>query len=155
MGNQNILPSNRAAFAGVIDPDAYAPAAISTGWVSMVTFKNIMAVVMAGDFGTAGTINAKLEQAQDSGGTGVKDITGKAITALTQAGSDSNKQAIINCRDDELDINNDFTHVRLTVTVGDTTSPVTATSDMAAFIIGMDPKFGPADDLASVDEVVS
>ena len=151
MTNQNILPSMRAAVVGVIDPDAYAAAAVSSGWIDASEFHDFMALVMAGTFGTNGTIDAKLEQATDGSGTGAKDIAGKAITQLTDAGTDDDKQAIINLRMDELDVNNTFTHFRLTVTVA------VATSDMGAVVLGMSPRYGPAsdNDLASVDEIVA
>lgn len=149
MDNPNILPSNRAVLAGVIDPDAYAAGTVTSGWISMADFGAIQAIVMAGDLGTSATLDAKLEQASDSSGTGAKDITGKAITQLTQAGSDSNKQAIINCRADELDVDNSFTHVRLSMTVA------TATSDAGALVLGHDARYAPEADLSSVDEVVS
>lgn len=149
--NPNILPSKRAGVVGVIDPDAYAASTYTTGWISMVDYQSIMAVVMAGDLGASATLDAKLQQATDGSGTGAKDIAGKAITQLTQAGSDSNKQAIINCRADELDVNNGFTHVRLSMTIG------TATSDAGAIVLGFDRRYGDADagDLATVDEIVA
>ncbi len=146
--NANIKPSNAAVLAGVIDPDAYTAAAYSTGWVSMATYDAIQGIVFAGTLGASATIDAKLEQATDSSGTGVKDISGKAITQLTQAGTDSDKQAIINCRSDELDVANSFNHVRLTVTVG------TATSDMGACILGHNARYQPATDISTVDEVI-
>lgn len=149
MDNPNTLPSNRAVLAGVIDPDAATAATYTTGWISMADFGSIQAVIMAGTLGTSATLDAKLEQASDGSGTGAKDITGKAITQLTQGGTDSDKQAIINCRAEELDVDNSFTHVRLSVTVG------TATSDVAAFVLGHDARYAPADDISTVDEVVS
>jgi len=147
--NPNVLPSNAAPIAGVIDPDAYTAAAYSTAWISMRDFGSILATVMAGTLGASATLDAKLEQATDSSGTGVKDITGKAITQLTQAGTDSDKQAQINCRADELDVDNSFDYARLTVTVA------VATSDIGAIVQGFDARYQPAADLASVDEIVS
>src|SRR5690606_40992443 len=117
-GNPNILPSDRAVIVGVIDPDAYATSTVATGWIDMAKYKSLMAVVMAGDLGASATLDAKLRQATDSSGTGAKDITGKAITQIT----DSNKQAVINCRDDELDQENGFTHVALSMTIAEATS---------------------------------
>ncbi len=146
--NPNIKPSNRGVLAAVIDPDALTAATHTSGWVSMVDFGAIMAVIMAGTLGASATVDAKLEQATDSSGTGTKDISGKAITQLTQAGTDSDKQAIINCRSDELDVNNSFTHVRLSITVG------TATSDGGGLILGFDGRYQPVADASTVDEVV-
>lgn len=143
----NNLPSDEVALVGVIDPDAYAANTYTTAWVDMGEYNAILATVFAGDLGSSATLDAKLEQATDSSGTGAKDISGKAITQLTQAGTDSNKQAMINLRDDELDVANAFTHARLSVTVG------TATSDMNATVQGFYARYTPAN-LASVDEVV-
>lgn len=152
MRNPNILPSNDVAIVGSIDPDANTAAAYSTAYANMADFGAVMAVIQAGTLGTNATIDAKLVQAQDAAGTGAKDITGKAITQLTQASpDDSDKQAIINCRPEELDIDNDFTHVKLVLTVG------TATSDCSGLLLGLSPAESPAsdNDLSSVAEIVS
>lgn len=149
--NPNLLPSDRAAIVGVIDPDVTAAGAVSTGWVAAKDFLTFMAIVFAGTLGSSATLDAKIEQASDSSGTGAKDVTGKAITQLTQAGTDSDKQAIINVKQSDLDLVNGFTHLRLTVTVG------TASSDAGAVLLGFDPAYGPASDYdaASVDEIVA
>lgn len=148
--NNNILPSDRSVLAGAIDPDATAAGAVSTGWIHMGTYASIMAIAFAGTLGTNATFDAKLQQATDSSGTGAKDITGKAITQLTQAGTDdSDKQAIINCRSDELDVANGFDYVRLTITVA------VATSDVGGCVLGFDARYQPQADAASVAEVVS
>jgi hypothetical protein len=142
----NAKPNKKTTLVGIIDPDAYAAGAYSTGWVDMRKFNAIQAVVMAGTLGASATLDAKLEQASDGSGTGVKDITGKAITQLVKASNDDD-QAIILLRDDELDVANSFTHARLTMTVG------TATSDAGAVVLGHYARYTPAA-LASVVEVV-
>lgn len=144
-------PSDRVAVAAAIDPDVTAAGTVTSGWVAMSDFEKIMAVVMAGTLGSSATLDAKLEQATDSSGTGAKDITGKAITQLTQAGTDSDKQAVINCRADELDVDNSFTHVRLSITVA------TATSDVGGVVLGLNPRYGAASDsdATTVDEIVT
>jgi hypothetical protein len=150
IANTSIPASNLAGVAGIIDPDAYGTGAVSTGWIDMSVWGALMAIVMAGDLGSAATLDAKLEQAKDSGGTAAKDLTGKAITQMTKAGSDDNKQALINLRPDELDVNGGFTHVRLTMTVG------TAASDAGAVVLGLHARYGSAsdNDAATVDEIV-
>ena len=139
------------ALVATIDPDAYTAAAYTSDYVDMSKFHRIQAMVLVGDMGASGTIDAKLVQATDSSGTGSKDISGKAITQLTQAGSDDNKQAIINLHMSELDLDNNFDFCALTVTVA------AATSDMGAVIIGVDARHDPAtaSDLSTVDEIVS
>ena len=54
-------------------------------------------------------------------------------------------------RDEELDIDNDFTHVALEI------ETKVAASDSAGTLLGLSPANGPAqdNDLASVDEIVS
>ncbi len=147
----NTLPSEQAAVCAVIDPDANAAGALTSDYVDMGLFEAVQGIVLCGTMGSSGTLDAKLVQAQDSSGTGVKDITGKAITQLTDGGSDSDKQAVINCRAEELDTTNGFNHVALILTTA------TATGDSAALIMGHNPRFAPAsdNDLASVDEIVS
>lgn len=148
---KTLLPSDRVAVVGVIDPDVQTAATYTSGWIDMADFASIMAVVMAGTLGSSATLDAKLEQATSAAGAGAKDITGKAIAQLTQAGTDSDKQAIIECFADDLDLENAFTHVRLSMTVG------TATSDAGAIVLGLDPRYPPArnSDAATVDEIVS
>jgi hypothetical protein len=156
MSNPNILPSNRAVLAAVIDPDQTSPGTATTGWVSMATYESLQAIVGVGDMETGGTVDAVLQQATDASGTGAKDISGKAITQLTKAGSKNDHQAIINLRSEELDVANAFTHVRLSVTVGDAVnSPASAKSDIFAVILGHNARYAPASDATTVSEVVS
>lgn len=147
--NGNALPSEIAAVAAVIDPDANGTGALTSDWVSMADFESVMAIVLAGTLGTSATLDAKLQQATDSSGTGAKDISGKAITQLVKASNDDD-QAIINCRAEDLDLDNNFTHVALVMTTG------TATSDSAGIVLGFNPRRMPVDgeDLASVVEIV-
>lgn len=148
--NSNLKPSDQVAVVGAIDPDANGAATYTTGWVSLADWSGLLAVVMAGTLGSSATLDAKFEQATDAAGTGAKDVTGKAITQLTQAGTDSDKQALINLFPTDLDFANNFTHARLSMTVG------TATSDCGAVLLGLYPRNGAASDsdAATVDEIV-
>ena len=146
-----LRPSDVAAVLGAIDPDAYAAGTYTTGWIDMKTFGSVLAIVMAGDLGAGATLDAKIEQATSAAGAGVKDVAAKAITQLTKAGTDDNKQALINLSAEDLDIANGFTHVRLSMTVG------TAASDAGAVVLGFDARYQPASDsdAATVDEIVA
>ena len=84
MGMSNTLPSEVAAVVATIDPDVYTAATYLSDAIDMAKFDQILAVVMSGTLGASATIAAKLTQATTSGGT-YKDITGKAITTLSQA----------------------------------------------------------------------
>lgn len=147
----NCKPSERAALLAAIDPDVTTASTVNSGWVDASKFHTLMAVVMAGTLGTSATVDAKLEQATSAAGAGAKDISGAAITQLTEAGTDSDKQALINLRTDELDVDGGFSFVRLSITVG------TATSDAAGLLWGFDPRFGPASDFdaATVAEIAN
>lgn len=151
MENPNLLASQRSAVVATIDPDAYTAADYSSDFVDMRAFGAIQAIVMAGALGTNATLSARLEESPYNNGSNLSNITGKAITPLLENGTDSDKQAIINCRADELDVNNGSRYVRLTMTVA------TATSDAGAIVMGHDARQGPAsdNDLASVDEIVA
>lgn len=145
----NALPSEQAAVVGNIDPDAYAASTVTTGWVAAKNFHSFLAIVQAGTLGASATLDAKLEQATDSSGTGVKAVTGKAITQLTQAGTDDDKQALINLKTEELDVEGGFDFIRLSMTIG------VAASDAGGILLGLNPRFGPAsdNDASTVDEI--
>lgn len=149
MSNLNILPSDDVTVVGVIDPDLNTAGTYTTAWVDMGIFQGLQSIILAGALGTGATLDAKLEQATDDSGTGVKDVPDKAITQLTEAGGDSDKQVIINCFPEELDINNDYSHVRLSVTIAN------ASSDSCAVVLGHYARYQPQTAIASVAEVVN
>lgn len=131
-----------------IEPDAYANNTYTTNWLSMRDYQRLAAVLMIGTLGSSATIDAKLRQAKTSGGAGAKDVTGKAITQLTQAGSDSDKMVVIELNAEELDVTGKYDHVQLSVTIG------TATSDFAALVIRFVSNYSPVD-RTNLDEVVA
>lgn len=135
--NPNIKFAERTAVLATIDPVSQGAGTVSTGWVSMSQVNSVAALIQTGVLGTSATVDAKLQQAQDSSGTGAKDITGKAITQIVKASGD-NKQAIVECRDTELDVTGGFSYVRLSITVG------TAASLVGASLLGTNPSYIPA-----------
>lgn len=149
----NVRPSSRAALVGNLAPLSHTSAR-TTEYVDMAKFKSILALIEVGVMTDGGTCNAKLVQATDAAGTGSKDISGKAITALTTTMSPTvdanNREAEINCHEQELDIANSFRYVALTITTA------TQASVTAGQILGFDPVYGPAsdNDLASVAQIV-
>lgn len=147
MSNTNIKASDTGTVVAVIDPKSTV-AAQNTDWIDVSDVYSLQALVIAGNLGTGATVDAKLEQAQDDSGTGAKDIDGKAITQLTKASNDNN-QATINLWPQELDINNGFTHVRLTIT------PATAASLICGVMLAATTRYGAgAVQADSVVEVV-
>lgn len=145
-----ILPSTRGKIVGVIDPDLNTASTLTTGFISMRDFYYIQFIILNGAMGASATVNFKVEQATDSSGTGVKDISpAKEITQLTQAGTDSDKQVQVNINANELDVDNGFNHVRGSLTVA------VASVDSAVVALGFDARRSDTADLATVDEIVS
>jgi hypothetical protein len=92
----------------LIEPVA-GSATYTTDYIDAGTACQWMAIISAG--AVTGTVDAKIEQATDSSGTGVKDLSGSDITQLVAAGS-----ALIEFQPSDLDTANDFDHVRLSIT---------------------------------------
>lgn len=150
MSGVNSLPSERAAVVGVIDPDAYGTGTQTSGYIPLKNFHRFMAILTVGDIASTGVLNAKLIGYTDDAGGGAADITGAAITAMTEAGTDSNKQAVINLNTDAL-AGTALTHFRLSATL------TVAGADLGAVVLGFDPRHSPASeaDATTVDEIVS
>ena len=134
----NAKGSELLSVLATIDPAAQAAGTLTTGWISVANHHGLLSLVQTGVLGTSATVDAKLQQALDSSGTSAKDITGKAITQIVKATGD-NKQALINVKPEELDTVNGFGFGRLSVTVG------VAASQTSAQVIGLNPRFAPAD----------
>ncbi len=142
----SLKPSQRVAVAATIDPQN-TNAAQSTPWISAALFHKVMATVKVGAIANGALIDAKFQQAQDANGTGVKDVTTTAMAQMSAA----SQQSVINCKMVELDINNGFSFVRLTVT------PSVAAAFISADVLGVDQHYGMASDsnAASVVQVVN
>lgn len=134
----NIKGSEALSILATIDPASQAAGTVSSGWVSVANFHAFLAVVETGVLGATATLDAKIQQAQDNSGTGVKDVTGKAIVQIVKASGD-NKQALLNFRPEDVDNANNFAFVRLSLTVG------VAASIVAGKVLGVHPRYAPAD----------
>jgi hypothetical protein len=145
----NAKASELLAVLAVIDPASLAVGTATTGWVSAGQHHGLLAIIQTGVLGTAATLDAKLQQATDATGTGAKDISGKAISQIVKASGD-NKQALINLRPEDLDVNNGFAYVRLSVTVG------AAASLASGQLLGLNPRYASADALnqAAVAQII-
>ena len=134
----NAKGSELFSVLATIDPASQAVGTLNTGWISAANHLGIVALVQTGTLGTSATVDAKLQQALDSLGTGAKEVGGKAITQIVKATGD-NKQVLVNVKPEELDTVNGFGFVRLTVTVG------VAASITSAQLLGVNPRYAPAD----------
>ncbi|MCU0515229.1 MAG: hypothetical protein MUE40_21965 [Anaerolineae bacterium] len=124
-----------------IDPASYGTAQ-NTGWASLSTHGRAVAVMQVGLIAATGTLDFKLQQAKDSGGTGAKDIPGKAITQLADAAD--NVVRVIEIKTDEMDVSGGFTHIRAVAT------PATAASLLSVVILGCAPAYEPVSQPAYV-----
>lgn len=142
--------SEEIGVVATIDPDAYTAAAYTTDVIDMANLDRVLFIVMAGTLGSSGTLDFLVKGDTASGGSFDTTITGKSITQLTQAGTDDDKQALVEVTGDEV-IAQGFRYLRGTMTVG------TATSDAGVVVIGSRRRYQPMTDhdLASVDEVVA
>ena len=66
----NSLPSENVAVLGAIDPDENAAGTLTSDYGDMSKFGSALALIKTGNFGSGGTLDAKLVQATDSTGTG-------------------------------------------------------------------------------------
>ena len=133
--------SDLITYQGLIEPVAGA-ATYTTGWVYAGNSDAWSALVSAGTVGTS--VDAKIEQASDSSGTGAKDLSGSSITQLVAAGS-----ALIQFKPGDLDNANDFTHVRLSITT------VGATTVASGSLTGACVRNAPLASGSKVDETVT
>ncbi|MBL0419761.1 hypothetical protein JI739_05305 [Ramlibacter sp. AW1] len=135
--NPNVKFAERTAVLATLDPASVAAGTVVTTWVPVANFHSFAALINTGVLGTAATLDAKLRQATDATGTGAKDIPGKAIAQIVKASGD-NKQAIVECRSDDLDHDGGFAWVALSATVG------VAASIFSATLLGVHPRYAPA-----------
>jgi len=143
----NQKPSETLAILATIDPASQAASTVTTGWIDQSQYLALMAIIQTGVLGASATVDAKLQQATDSSGTGAKDVTGKTITQIVKATGD-NKQDVINAKEADLDTNAGFRYVRLSLTVG------VAASLVSAVLYGAQPRYAPVSNQAGTVQVV-
>jgi hypothetical protein len=147
--NPNVKLSEKVAILATLDPASVAASTVLTSWVPVANIGQVTALIQTGVLGAGATVDAKLRQATDSAGTGAKDISGKAIAQIVKASGD-NVQAMVEARAEDLDVNNGFAYVALSVTVA------TAASQLSAALIGSVARFAPASafNQAAVKQIV-
>ena len=134
----NAKGSEALSVLATIDPISQGAGTVSTAWISVANFHTFMAVVQTGVMGASSTLDAKIQQAQDGAGTGVKDVATKSIVQIVKASGD-NKQALINFKPEDVDNANNFAFVRLSLTVG------VAASLVAGQLVGVNPRYAASD----------
>lgn len=145
----NMKATEALAVLDSIQPSSQGVGAATTGWIPVVKFHKLLALIQTGVLGASATVDAKFQQATSAAGAGAKDVTGAAITEVVKASGD-NKNVAINLDPAQLDVANGFAFVQLSVTVG------AAASLTSALLLGFAPRYAPAADAnnASVVQIV-
>lgn len=145
------LFSEEWVIVATVDPDAYGTGTQLSDAIDMSVHNQVAFIVEAGALGSSATLDFYVMECATSGGTYTR-LSGKNITQLTQAGTDSDKQAIVNVRADEL--TSGYRYLKGSLRIG------TASSDASMLALGR-PIYTHAvtstayGDLASVDEIVA
>ena len=90
----NIKASEAIAVLDCINPISQSAGTVTTGWIKADKFSNFLALVLCGVLGSSATVDAKIQQANTSGGGSAKDVSGKSITQLVKASNDNNSVEI-------------------------------------------------------------
>lgn len=99
------------AVLDTINPALVDAAAAATAWVPIRLYRRVLGIIAVGAT-DIGITDIKLLGATDGSGTGSTAIK----TATNLAGTDDNRQVLLEASDDDLV---GYTHVQLTATVGD------------------------------------
>ena len=140
--------SQQNAVVATIDPDAYTAATYTTDGVDMDVFPQCIFIVMVGDMETGSTVDFSITRSTDNS-TFVAMSPAKAITQLTAAGTDDDKQVVVHV--DAAELGDGYRYCQGSLVVAD------AASDAAVVAIADHSRYKPATDydLASVDEIVT
>ena len=148
MGNYNRGLREQLSVVSCIDPDAYTAATYNGDVIDMQDFRRVIFILQAGDLGSSATLDYRVEGSAVVGLTSSGTV-GTAATQLTQAGTDSNKQVVIEVTVEQVAALG-YRFIRDEMIVG------TATSDCGAVAVGQLARYSPGSeyDLASVDEIL-
>lgn len=137
------------AIVATIDPDAYGTGDQTSDVIDMADFVEIAVIVLGGTLGSSATLDVAAKGDTASNGSFATTITGKSITQMTEAGTDSDKQAVISITQEDL-MAQGYRYVRILASIA------AAASDAAVLVLGRSAHYSPvADyDLASVDEIL-
>ena len=154
------LPSERLPVIAALDPANYTTQTgtgssgdMYTDIVDMSKFRQAMFVVQTGTYGTAASLAITLVEMSTSYASLGTTISGKTATALTEAGSDGDKQVVLNLAQSELTATYKWVACKCVLTVG--------SCYLSAIGIGYDPRQAEPwtsisyGDQSSVDEIVT
>jgi len=143
--------SEQLALCATIDPDAYAAATIVTDEIDMAKFSRVLFIILAGTPGTAATLTCTLKGgASSNAGSHSTTVTGKVTTALTQAGTDADKQVLLEVTAEEVAAQS-LRYIELSCVLA------VEAWDFGVVALGVPADYSNATslDLATVDEIVA
>ncbi len=142
--------NERLALIGTIDPDAYSANTYTSDEINMADFKRVVFILSVGELGSSATVDFEINGGASSNpGSLATLVTGKDATQLTQAGSDSDKQVIIEVSAEEAAAQG-LQYLEAEVIVG------TAACDLGLIVLGEPEHYSDTAglDLATVAEVI-
>lgn len=142
--------NERLALIGTIDPDAYSANTYTSDEINMADFKRVVFILSVGELGLLATVDFEINGGASSNpGSLATLVTGKDATQLTQAGSDSDKQVIIEVSAEEAAAQG-LQYLEAEVIVG------TAACDLGLIVLGEPAHYSDTAglDLATVAEVI-
>jgi hypothetical protein len=140
----------RYAIVGGIDPDAYGTGAQNSDTIDMKYWRRVAFIVEAGTLASTATLDGLVQGSAASDMSSPSTITGKTITQLTEAGTDSDKYVGIEVTSEEV-MAQGFRYIRFVATLG------AAGGDYAVLAIGEPAHYSKdvtANDLSVVDEII-
>ena len=139
--------SEKLAVVATIDPDSYSANTYYTDAIDMRVFRRAMFVVAVGDMASGATVDFSVVEGTTTSPTTAMSPA-KAITQLTQASTDGDKQAVVEVAAEEMNPANRYIRGKLVV--------ATDACDVAVIGLATIGRYKPenAYDLASVDEIV-
>ena len=135
----NILGGEKTAVLAFFNATVNTGSPGATGVADIRLHENVLIESQIGAVGAAQDVVYSVVQGQ-----GAAMANEKALGSVTIAADASNTQHLISFRQEKMDVNNDYNHVRLDITHGDA-----AGGPIAATILGMDSVYQPSDQLSS------
>lgn len=130
-----------------IDPASYNSEQ-NTARVSLANYNRVVVLLGLGALGSGTTVDMDIEQHTAASGGSTKNIAGKSITQLTQAGSDANKVVAVEIDAADLDVAGGYDYISAEII------PATSTAILWAMILGFAARFEPVGS-SDFDEVVT
>ena len=141
--------TERMALVSTLDPVSQSADTVASDVVDMQNFRRVIFILSVGAMGTGSKVDMTIKGDTASNGSFATTITGKAITQLTQAGTDANKQVMVEVTAEEVAAQG-FRYIRAAVVVAVEASLISLVG-LGEF---MRYSNATAKDLSSVDEIV-